>query len=139
MQRILTIIVLLGALWPLSALAAFQIEPRLQLREEFTDNLFLDDRDEESDFITTINPGIVLSYQARLLELVVDFHTGPDHGCCEDRVAQGGAWAVDITQDGHLTIIAPVLGPAAPVGSSTAPAMASTATAANRQRRGGSQ
>ena len=73
MQRLLTIIVLLGALCPLPARAAFQIEPRLQLREEFTDNLFLDDRDEESDFITTIDPGVVLSYQARLLELDLDY------------------------------------------------------------------
>lgn len=73
MQRLLTILVLLGALWPLSARAAFQIEPRLHLREEFTDNLFLDDRDEESDFITTINPGILLRYDARLLELELDY------------------------------------------------------------------
>ena len=73
MYRILTIIVLLGALWPLPVRAAFQIEPRLLVREEFTDNLFLDDQDEESDFITTVAPGVLLSYDVRLLELELDY------------------------------------------------------------------
>jgi len=73
LQRLLTILALLCALWPLSARAAFQIEPRLLVREEFTDNLFLDDRDEASDFITTVAPGILLRYQARLLELDLDY------------------------------------------------------------------
>jgi len=73
LQRFLTILILLGALWPLPSQAAFEVQPRLTVREEFTDNLFLDDRDEESDFITTINPGILLRYQARLLELDLDY------------------------------------------------------------------
>ncbi|MEZ4600272.1 MAG: TIGR03016 family PEP-CTERM system-associated outer membrane protein [Syntrophotaleaceae bacterium] len=73
MKRILAIIVLLGALLPLPVRAAFELEPRLLIREEFTDNLFLDTEDEESDFITTIAPGILLNYDARKLNLELDY------------------------------------------------------------------
>jgi hypothetical protein len=61
------------ALCPLTVQAAFEWQPRLLLREEFTDNLFLDAYDEESDFITTIAPGILLQYDARLVELKLDY------------------------------------------------------------------
>jgi hypothetical protein len=73
LNRILTVIVLIGALWPLPVRAAFELEPRLLVREEFTDNLFLEADDEESDFITTVAPGVLLSYDARLLDLELDY------------------------------------------------------------------
>jgi hypothetical protein len=67
------LITLLAILPPLSVQAAFELEPRLLVREEFNDNLYLDASDEESDFITTIAPGILLSYDARLLDLELDY------------------------------------------------------------------
>jgi hypothetical protein len=67
------LITLLAILLPLPVLAAFELEPRLVVREEFTDNLYLDDADEESDFITTVAPGVLLSYDARLLDLELDY------------------------------------------------------------------
>lgn len=73
MQRFLVISILFCALWPVPARASFQLESRLMVREEFTDNLYLDADDEKSDFITTIAPGIALRYDARLLELELDY------------------------------------------------------------------
>ncbi len=68
------IVLLLGILlWPHTSWGAFEIEPRLLVREEFTDNLYLDDVDEESDFITTVAPGVLLRYDARLLDLELDY------------------------------------------------------------------
>jgi hypothetical protein len=73
LYRFWKIIILLGFLWPLPARAAFDLEPRVLVREEFTDNLFLTPSDEESDFITTLAPGITLHYDARLLALDLDY------------------------------------------------------------------
>lgn len=72
-RSLLTVSVLLLVLWALPAQAAFRIEPRLTLRQEFTDNLFLTATNKRSDFITTIAPGILLTYDARLLDLELDY------------------------------------------------------------------
>ncbi len=73
MQRFLVISILFWALWPVPARASFELESRLMMREEYTDNLYLDSDDEKSDFITTIAPGIMLRYDARLLEMELDY------------------------------------------------------------------
>lgn len=56
-----------------SAIAQFEIHPRLSLTEEYTDNLFLNNSNEQEDWITTIAPGIALTYSARSVELTVDY------------------------------------------------------------------
>ena len=64
---------LLFLLLPTLTFAAMEIHPRLSVEEEYTDNLYLDDRDEEEDWITTIEPGISLTYDNRSIEAVVDY------------------------------------------------------------------
>lgn len=74
MSFIWKISVVIGLLlWPLAAWSAFDIEPHLMVREEFTDNLFLRSEDKESDFITTLEPGFTLAYDARLLRLDLNY------------------------------------------------------------------
>ncbi|MEZ4485586.1 MAG: hypothetical protein R2864_13750 [Syntrophotaleaceae bacterium] len=68
-------IVLIGLLlcWPFSVLAAFDLEPRLLVREEYDDNIYLDDARKESDFITTAAPGIKLLYEAKTFKANLDY------------------------------------------------------------------
>jgi hypothetical protein len=55
------------------AWARLGVEPRLAVREEYDDNIFLDSADEESDFITTVHPGLALRWDARHFTLVLDY------------------------------------------------------------------
>jgi hypothetical protein len=55
------------------AWARLGVEPRLTLREEYDDNIFLTPEDEESDFITTVAPGVALRWEARHFTLVLDY------------------------------------------------------------------
>lgn len=55
------------------AWARLGVEPRLTLREEYDDNIFLTPEDEESDFITTVTPGVALRWEARHFTLVLDY------------------------------------------------------------------
>ncbi len=56
-----------------SASAQLEILPRLTLEEEYTDNLFLSDSDEQEDWVTTVEPGISLAYNARSVDVLVDY------------------------------------------------------------------
>ena len=60
-------------LLPALAPAAMEIHPRLSVEEEYTDNLYLDDANEEEDWITTVEPGLSLTYDNRSIEAVVDY------------------------------------------------------------------
>ena len=55
------------------AFAAVEIHPRITLGEEYNDNIYLDDRGEEEDWITTIEPGIQLLYNNRSVAATVDY------------------------------------------------------------------
>ncbi|HXV19773.1 MAG TPA: TIGR03016 family PEP-CTERM system-associated outer membrane protein [Desulfuromonadales bacterium] len=55
------------------AWARLGVEPRLAVREEYDDNIFLASFDEESDFITTVNPGMALRWETRRFSLVLDY------------------------------------------------------------------
>jgi uncharacterized protein (PEP-CTERM system associated) len=55
------------------ALAVLAVHPRLDLREEYNDNIFLEATDEEDDFITIVTPGVALAWNARHLTLDVDY------------------------------------------------------------------
>ncbi|WP_321371010.1 outer membrane beta-barrel protein [uncultured Desulfuromusa sp.] len=57
----------------LNAWAEIEIHPRLTIEEEYNDNIFLDSRNEEEDWITTIQPGISLDYRNRSVEATVDY------------------------------------------------------------------
>lgn len=69
------IIVILCALltWPVLATAAFKVQPRIDLRTEYNDNLFLDRNQEQGDQITTFAPGLRLDYTASQLTLGADY------------------------------------------------------------------
>lgn len=58
---------------PWSVWAALTVESRIEIREEYTDNFGLLEDNEESDFITSVIPGISLGYRAQLLELDFDY------------------------------------------------------------------
>ena len=77
MKHFKTLVVVLAALGILmttmNAWSAFEIHPRLMVEEEYNDNIFLDDNDEEEDWITTVEPGISLSYDNRSVEATVDY------------------------------------------------------------------
>jgi hypothetical protein len=53
--------------------ARVDIEPRLTLREEYNDNLFLDADNEESDYVTTVFPGVKLLFDSKYLNLDLDY------------------------------------------------------------------
>ncbi len=68
------VLVLAGTLFlTTNTWAALEIHPRLMVAEEYNDNIFLDDNNEEEDWITTIEPGISLNYNNRSLEATVDY------------------------------------------------------------------
>ena len=74
-QLILTCLLLLS-LTPLltsQAWARLGVEPRLAFREEYDDNIFLTPDDEESDFLTTVSPGLAGRWDARYFNLVLDY------------------------------------------------------------------
>ena len=55
------------------SLAKIEIHPSITLQEEYTDNLFLTDNNEQEDWITTVEPGISLSYDGRPVNLAIDY------------------------------------------------------------------
>ena len=57
----------------MNAWAAIKIHPRLMVEEEYNDNIFLDPNSEEEDWITTVEPGISLTYDNRSVDVAVDY------------------------------------------------------------------
>lgn len=53
--------------------AALTVHPRLDLRSEYNDNLFLETNREQGDQITTLAPGIRLDYQVPQLNFNADY------------------------------------------------------------------
>ncbi|HOP40291.1 MAG TPA: TIGR03016 family PEP-CTERM system-associated outer membrane protein [Geobacteraceae bacterium] len=56
-----------------SAWAEFRFSPGISIREEYNDNVNLDDTDKQEDFITTINPNLNLYYGGELLNFYLDY------------------------------------------------------------------
>jgi len=54
------------------ALADFRITPGLSLRQEYNDNIFLDAKGEEGDFITTLTPSVFLEWQTPRIDMSLD-------------------------------------------------------------------
>ncbi|MDA3808311.1 MAG: outer membrane beta-barrel protein [Thiomicrorhabdus sp.] len=57
----------------MNAWATMEVHPRLTLAEEFNDNIFLSSANEEEDWITSVEPGISLSYDNRSIAATVDY------------------------------------------------------------------
>ena len=47
----------------------FRLIPSIDIKGEYNDNIFFDDRNEEEDFITTVSPGLKLSNRTERLNL----------------------------------------------------------------------
>ncbi len=47
--------------------------PRLTVRTEYDDNIYLENSDKEDDLITLINPALILDWQTRFVDLTLDF------------------------------------------------------------------
>ena len=75
MYKILPILIIVFMLL-ISTLSHARLEfnPFINLAEEYNDNIFLDPSDdEESDWITTIEPGFTLEYDSHTLEATLDY------------------------------------------------------------------
>ena len=51
--------------------AEFYLQPSLTLREEYNDNIYLEEDDQEDDFITSITPGISLGWRTEGVDLTL--------------------------------------------------------------------
>jgi uncharacterized protein (PEP-CTERM system associated) len=73
--EVLLPIAMAGAFWSASSLAAdWQVTPRVQLKETYTDNVRLARRGfEESDFVTEIDPGVSIIGRGARLQLNLDY------------------------------------------------------------------
>lgn len=71
---LIVVLVSIGSVFSVTtAWAAFSWHPRLTLEEEYNDNIYLSSDNEEQDWITTVSPGISLTYDNRSLEATVDY------------------------------------------------------------------
>jgi hypothetical protein len=52
------------------------VQPTLQISEEYNDNIDTDDKDEESDFITIISPGILISRESKVSKAELRYSPG---------------------------------------------------------------
>lgn len=53
--------------------AQVEFHPSLSLGQQYTDNLFLTDRNPQADVISNLTPGIVLNYSAPAAEIALDY------------------------------------------------------------------
>ena len=67
------LVVFLTTGWTANAWSAMEFHPRIIASEEYNDNIYLDDRDEEDDWITTVSPGFNLSYSGRSVDASIDY------------------------------------------------------------------
>ncbi len=58
---------------PALAKGEWSLTPRVYVEGKYDDNIFLTERNEETDFITTISPGVNLNYRAPDGEFVLDY------------------------------------------------------------------
>ena len=67
------LVVLLSFLVTTNLWAAAEFHPYLTVEEEYNDNIYLDDSLEQEDWITTIQPGLSLTYTNRSIDATVDY------------------------------------------------------------------
>ena len=73
LRSILLVIVSLLLLVSPGVAAQVEFHPQLSAGREYTNNLFLTDRNKETDWISTVAPGIVFNYQAPSVDLALDY------------------------------------------------------------------
>ncbi|RNC67201.1 MAG: TIGR03016 family PEP-CTERM system-associated outer membrane protein [Desulfuromonadales bacterium] len=56
-----------------SVRAEFKLTPRISLREEYNDNIFLTSSNKKDDFITSITPSLGIAWKTSFLELSADY------------------------------------------------------------------
>src|SRR6056297_302398 len=73
--KLLTVatITVIGMFFSSVAWAALELTPRFSLSEEYNDNIFLRESNRESDWITTVEPGLSLDYNQRSIDLTLDY------------------------------------------------------------------
>jgi hypothetical protein len=66
-------LVLLPALVPGPVFGRVNVETRLQVREEYDSNIYLEPKDEQSDLISILVPGIKLGLDSKMLKADLDY------------------------------------------------------------------
>jgi hypothetical protein len=80
----------------LSFAAQFNFTPRTSVRETYTDNVFLTDKDTEDDFITSVSVGGLLSVLGKTSGMNLDFE--PGYNWFADETSDD-YWRVPVTLD----------------------------------------
>ncbi|OQY21627.1 MAG: hypothetical protein B6I37_08400 [Desulfobacteraceae bacterium 4572_35.2] len=70
-SKIIFTLLIVSVLVSSVAWGELHIVPTLSLREEYNDNIFLE-RDEASDFITFIQPSLLIDWNTKLFDLSLD-------------------------------------------------------------------
>jgi uncharacterized protein (PEP-CTERM system associated) len=84
-----TSLVGLSALVSLSGAAhagEWRITPRVEVRQSYTDNVYLTERNRKSDFFTTISPGMAVTGEGARLKLSFDYSLNYDAYLREDSI-----------------------------------------------------
>ena len=64
---------MVSAVFAQYANAAYKFEPHIKISEEYNDNIFLADQNEESDYITTVSPGLRLQIKRKYFLADLDY------------------------------------------------------------------
>jgi len=74
-SRVLSVFLALMLLFPALGWADTRVEltPRISLSELYDDNIYLDNTNEESDYLTTVSPGINLTMSSQRTSLSLDY------------------------------------------------------------------
>jgi hypothetical protein len=67
--------------------ARFQLDPTLTLSEEYTDNFNLTERDKESNFRSTVAPGLALTINSAFVKGLVSYNFAPSYDTASDEVS----------------------------------------------------
>lgn len=62
-----------------AAFATVKFSPSLTFEEEYTDNLFLEESNEDDEWITTIAPGVAVEIESRWIDLSLDYSFRFEH------------------------------------------------------------
>jgi hypothetical protein len=70
---LLTLLPVFAGAGPAAAKGHFNMAPRIAVTEEFNDNVYLEEDNRNSDRITTVEPGITLSWDAAQFNVALDY------------------------------------------------------------------
>jgi len=72
-QKLTVAAAVLIVCWPNHGHAAVLVTPRLSVGTEYTDNVRLEPENTESDYITTVTPGVTVDFSGRTAGLALDY------------------------------------------------------------------